>query len=89
MSDKISTRFGPAAESLRALKAEGHAPFDVAFIDADKPASTHSHQNLHCGWLTWFRSQSYATYVKLLLDFELLAPDGIILADNTLYKVRA
>ncbi|KAM0748402.1 S-adenosyl-L-methionine-dependent methyltransferase [Meredithblackwellia eburnea MCA 4105] len=66
VSEKIVTRFGPAAESLKKLKAEGHAPFDVAFIDADKP--------------------SYETYVRLLLDLELLSPGGVILADNTLYK---
>ncbi|KAL8283357.1 hypothetical protein RQP46_005767 [Phenoliferia psychrophenolica] len=66
VSDKIVTRFGPAVESLTALKAAGHAPFDLVFVDADKP--------------------SYETYVRLLLDLELLAPEGLILADNTLYK---
>jgi len=34
-----AVRLGPALESLRALKAEGHGPFDFVFIDADKPSN--------------------------------------------------
>jgi predicted O-methyltransferase YrrM len=32
----VDLRVGPAAESLAALHAEGSAPFDLIFIDADK-----------------------------------------------------
>lgn len=33
----VEIRVGPALESLAALQAEGEAPFDLVFIDADKP----------------------------------------------------
>jgi len=34
--DRVDLRVGPAKESLEALVAEGAAPFDLIFIDADK-----------------------------------------------------
>ena len=34
---KIDLRVGPAVETLEAMIAAGEAPFDFAFIDADKP----------------------------------------------------
>jgi predicted O-methyltransferase YrrM len=34
----VQLREGPALASLPALAAEGHGPFDLIFIDADKPA---------------------------------------------------
>jgi predicted O-methyltransferase YrrM len=37
MSGRMELRLGPAAESLAALAAEGAEPFDLIFIDADKP----------------------------------------------------
>lgn len=36
-ADAIELREGPALESLAALHAEGGAPFDLVFVDADKP----------------------------------------------------
>lgn len=33
----VDVRVGPAADSLRQLVAERHTPFDLIFIDADKP----------------------------------------------------
>jgi predicted O-methyltransferase YrrM len=36
LSDKVEIRVGAALESLKALEAEGAAPFDLIFIDADK-----------------------------------------------------
>lgn len=33
----VEIRVGPALESLAALQAQGEAPFDLVFIDADKP----------------------------------------------------
>ncbi|GAA5879028.1 hypothetical protein JCM3774_004475 [Rhodotorula dairenensis] len=63
---KIDFRIAPALESLSALTSVQHAPFDLVFIDADKP--------------------SYKAYVQAVLDGGLLAEDGVILADNTLYK---
>ena len=37
VADRIDLRLGPAAATLDALAAEGAAPFDLAFVDADKP----------------------------------------------------
>jgi predicted O-methyltransferase YrrM len=37
VADRIELRVGPALESLAALHAEDAEPFDLVFIDADKP----------------------------------------------------
>jgi predicted O-methyltransferase YrrM len=37
LADRIDLRVGPALKSLDALGAEKAAPFDLVFIDADKP----------------------------------------------------
>jgi predicted O-methyltransferase YrrM len=37
LADVVELRLGPALDSLRRLAAEGQGPFDVIFIDADKP----------------------------------------------------
>ncbi|TIW22512.1 MAG: O-methyltransferase [Mesorhizobium sp.] len=37
VSDKVDLRVGPALESLAALGSENAGPFDLIFIDADKP----------------------------------------------------
>ena len=37
LSHLVDLRLGPAAQSLATLHAEGCEPFDVIFIDADKP----------------------------------------------------
>ena len=36
LADVVAVRVGPALDTLRALAAEGAAPFDLVFIDADK-----------------------------------------------------
>src|SRR5882672_2201581 len=36
LSSIVDLRVGPALESLPSLVAEGHGPFDLIFIDADK-----------------------------------------------------
>lgn len=36
---KVQIRIGPALQTLPKLAAEGHAPFDFIFIDADKPST--------------------------------------------------
>ena len=45
LADRVSIRIGPATESLAALVVDGVAPFDVVFIDADKPSN--------CDYLSW------------------------------------
>lgn len=37
LADVVELRLGPALDSLRQLADEGQGPFDVIFIDADKP----------------------------------------------------
>jgi len=39
LADRVQVRVGPALESLQALEAEGVEPFDLVFIDADKPST--------------------------------------------------
>jgi predicted O-methyltransferase YrrM len=36
LADGVEVRVGPASDTLAALAAEGHDPFDLVFIDADK-----------------------------------------------------
>ena len=37
VSERVDLRVGPALQSLAALSAENAGPFDLIFIDADKP----------------------------------------------------
>ena len=37
VSERVEIRVGPATQSLAQLQAEGAEPFDLIFIDADKP----------------------------------------------------
>lgn len=39
LADRIEVRIGPALDSLARLQAEGAGPFDLIFIDADKPST--------------------------------------------------
>jgi predicted O-methyltransferase YrrM len=39
LADRIEVRVGPALETLAQLNAEGAGPFDLVFIDADKPST--------------------------------------------------
>jgi predicted O-methyltransferase YrrM len=39
LADRVSIRIGPATESLAALVVDGAEPFDIVFIDADKPSN--------------------------------------------------
>ncbi len=41
LSGAVSLRLGPALESLAQLRAEGVEPFDMVFLDADKPGYPH------------------------------------------------
>jgi len=40
LADRVEVRTGPAVDTLAALEAEGAEPFDLVFIDADKPTNT-------------------------------------------------
>jgi predicted O-methyltransferase YrrM len=39
LSDRVEIRLGPALTSLEAMGAAGEPPFDLVFIDADKPSN--------------------------------------------------
>jgi predicted O-methyltransferase YrrM len=39
LADRVTVRVGPAGESLAELAAAGGEPFDLVFIDADKPSN--------------------------------------------------
>jgi predicted O-methyltransferase YrrM len=39
LADRIEVRVGPALDTLAQLNAEGAGPFDLVFIDADKPST--------------------------------------------------
>ncbi|HMD51189.1 MAG TPA: O-methyltransferase [Solirubrobacteraceae bacterium] len=39
LSDRVEVRVGAAVDGLRRLLAEGAGPFDLVFIDADKPGT--------------------------------------------------
>jgi caffeoyl-CoA O-methyltransferase len=58
LADTIDVRLGPALETIAGLEG----PFDLIFIDADKP-----------GYLGYYEA-----------TLPLLAPNGLIVADNTL-----
>jgi predicted O-methyltransferase YrrM len=45
LAEKVEVREGPALDSLPQLAAEGRGPFDLIFIDADKPN--------YPGYLSW------------------------------------
>ena len=40
LSDKVDIRVGRAADSLDAMIAAGEGPFDLVFVDADKPGNS-------------------------------------------------
>jgi predicted O-methyltransferase YrrM len=40
LADRVELRVGPALDTLPQLVAEGRGPFDLVFIDADKPGYT-------------------------------------------------
>lgn len=39
LTDRVEVRVGPALQSLEAMEAGAEEPFDLVFIDADKPAT--------------------------------------------------
>jgi predicted O-methyltransferase YrrM len=39
LADRVEVRVGPALDTLPQLEADGRGPFDLVFIDADKPGN--------------------------------------------------
>ncbi|MDX8440125.1 O-methyltransferase [Mesorhizobium australafricanum] len=72
VSDKIDLRVGPALQSLAALGNENAGPFDLIFIDADKPNNPN--------YLAWAmklsRSGSVIVCDNVIRDGAVLKEDG-------------
>jgi predicted O-methyltransferase YrrM len=39
LADRVEVRIGRALDTLPELEADGHGPFDLVFVDADKPSN--------------------------------------------------
>lgn len=39
LTERVSVQIGAALDTLQAMRTEGEAPFDLVFIDADKPSN--------------------------------------------------
>ncbi|RJT38492.1 O-methyltransferase [Mesorhizobium waimense] len=72
VSDRVDLRVGPALQSLAALDAENAGPFDLIFIDADKPNNPN--------YLSWAMRLSRAGTVivcdNVIRDGAVLDEDG-------------
>ncbi|PBB32131.1 O-methyltransferase [Mesorhizobium sp. M1A.F.Ca.IN.020.06.1.1] len=72
VSDKVDLRLGPALQSLAALVSENAGPFDLTFIDADKPNNPN--------YLSWAmrlsRSGTVIVCDNVIRDGAVLKDDG-------------
>ncbi|TIR57959.1 MAG: O-methyltransferase, partial [Mesorhizobium sp.] len=72
VSDKVDLRLGPALQSLAALVSENAGPFDLIFIDADKPNNPN--------YLSWAmrlsRSGTVIVCDNVIRDGAVLKDDG-------------
>ncbi|MDX8478712.1 O-methyltransferase [Mesorhizobium sp. VK24D] len=82
VSDKVDLRLGPALQSLAALESENAGPFDLIFIDADKPNNPN--------YLSWAmrlaRSGTVIVCDNVIRDGAVLNEDG---ADANVVGARA
>ncbi|MDQ3694560.1 MAG: O-methyltransferase [Chloroflexota bacterium] len=80
LGDKVEVRVGRALDTLPVLAAEGAGPFDLVFIDADKPNNP--------GYVEWAlkltRRGSLIIIDNVVRDGSVLNPDG----DDTVQGVR-
>jgi len=81
LAARVDLRVGPALETLPALESEGIGPFDLVFIDADKPNNP--------DYLAWAirlgRPGSVIVGDNVVREGAILAPDG---ADPTIRGIR-
>ncbi|OHV88065.1 O-methyltransferase [Mesorhizobium sp. ORS 3428] len=72
VSDRVELRLGPALQSLSELERENAGPFDLVFIDADKPNNPN--------YLTWVmrlaRSGTVIVCDNVIRDGAVLNKDG-------------
>jgi predicted O-methyltransferase YrrM len=82
LSDRVEIRLGPAVDSLAALAAAGAAPFDLVFIDADKPS--------YLDYLHWAielsRPGSLILADNVIRRGEVIGPDGGSAATQTIRR---
>jgi predicted O-methyltransferase YrrM len=70
LSEVVELRVGPAAESLRQLVEEGRGPFDLIFLDADKPSNPE--------YLAWSLKLSHSHSEGGLRSGTLIVADNVV-----------
>ncbi|MEE1739273.1 O-methyltransferase [Streptomyces sp. BE147] len=78
LADVVEVRVGPALETLPVLAAEGYGPFDVVFIDADKPSNP--------DYLAW--SVELTRPGSLIIADNVVRDGEVVDADSTDPKVQ-
>lgn len=82
LADRVDIRIGPATATLDAMIAAGETPFDLVFIDADKPSN--------CAYL---RAALALSRPGTVLVFDNVVRDGVVLdaasADPSVQGTRA
>ncbi|MEV5674870.1 MULTISPECIES: O-methyltransferase [unclassified Streptomyces] len=78
LAEVVEVRVGPALETLPALAAEGYGPFDVVFIDADKPSNP--------DYLAW--SVELTRPGSLIIADNVVRDGDVVDADSTDPKVQ-
>ena len=71
LADRIELREGPALETLDRLQEEGAAPFDLVFVDADKPNNP-----------AYLDHALRLTQVGSVLVFDNVVRDGAVVGDD-------
>lgn len=72
LADRVEIRTGPAAATLDAMIAAGEGPFDLVFVDADKP-----------GNLAYLRAALALARPGTVLVFDNVVRDGAVLDANS------
>jgi predicted O-methyltransferase YrrM len=72
VTDRVEIRVGPALQSLAALAAENAGPFDLVFIDADKP----NNPNYLTSAMQLARSGTVIVCDNVIRDGAVLEDDG-------------
>jgi len=71
LDGQVEVRVGPAAEAMRKMAASGEAPFDLIFIDADKP-----------GYVDYLHLAVELSRPGSLILADNLLRNGLVLEDN-------
>jgi predicted O-methyltransferase YrrM len=87
IGDRVEIRVGPAADTLAAMVAAGEGPFDLVFIDADKPGNAVYFDHA----VALSRSGTMILVDNVVRDGGVLDPDGdaAIKGTRTLFDALA